>query len=87
MRKPAGTPSPIDGVVRTAEQEKELNEDMAQVFRGAQGKAVLDYLKSLTLNNVAGPGIEPNSLMHLEGQRFLVAVIDRRIQAGTEKKK
>jgi len=74
-------------VVRTAEQEKELNEDMAQVFRGAQGKAVLDYLKSLTLNNVAGPGIEPNSLMHLEGQRFLVAVIDRRIQAGTEKKK
>ena len=35
-------------------------------------KNVLDYLKSITTEAVAGPNIESNRLFHLEGMRFSI---------------
>jgi len=72
----------VDGYVRTPEEDKVLNKHFANVFKGEEGKKVLDYLKSITLEAVAGPNIDSNRLFHLEGMRFLVGIITTRINKG-----
>ena len=72
----------IDGYVRTDEEERNLNKIFAGVFKDNNGKKVLDYIKSITTEAVAGPNIESNKLFHLEGMRFLTAIIQTRIKKG-----
>jgi len=72
----------IDGYVRSAEAEQILNKHFANVFKGEEGKAVIDYLKSITTETVAGPNITSNGLFHIEGMRFLMGVITTRIKKG-----
>jgi|TARA_Y100000389_G_scaffold198755_1_gene235836 hypothetical protein len=72
----------IDGYVRTDEEERNLNKIFAGVFKDDNGKKVLDYIKSITTEAVAGPNIESNKLFHLEGMRFLTAIIQTRIKKG-----
>jgi hypothetical protein len=74
----------IDGYVRTEEQERNLNKVFAGVFKGDDGKLVLEYIKSITTEAVAGPNIESNQLFHLEGMRFLAGVIQTRIKKGEQ---
>jgi len=74
----------IDGYVRTNEEERNLNKTFAGVFKGEDGKKVLDYIKSITTEAVAGPNIESNQLFHLEGMRFLAGVIQTRIKKGEQ---
>jgi hypothetical protein len=74
-----------DGIVRTVEREREINSLFASFFRGRAAEKVLAYLRSITVNNVAGPNIADGELRHLEGQRFLYQVIEARIQMGKEK--
>ena len=62
----------IDGYIRTPEEDKVLNKHFANVFKGDEGKKVLDYLKSITTEAVAGPNIESNRLFHLEGMSFSI---------------
>ena len=69
----------IDGYSRLPEVEKELNQLVATVFKGNDGERLLAYLKSITTEAVAGPNIEANRLFHLEGMRFLVGIIQQRI--------
>ena len=69
----------IDGYTRKPEVEKKLNELMASVFKDENGKQILHYLKSITTEAVAGPNISQNELFHLEGRRYLVAIIQQRI--------
>jgi len=69
----------IDGYTRTPEVEKKLNQLTASVFKGDDGKQVLAYLKSITMEAVAGPNITQNELFHLEGKRYLVAILIQRI--------
>jgi hypothetical protein len=76
---------PPDGRKRSREDEQRLNEAFAITFAGERGEFVLNYLKHVTLNAVAGPGVDPNHLMHLEGQRFVVGLIDQRIRYGRDK--
>ncbi len=72
-----------DGVVRSPEAEQELNLLCARAFRGDDGKALMNYLKSITINAVMGDKIDnTNTLIHREGQRFIVGLIDRRIENG-----
>ena len=73
------TLSPIDGAVRSVEADTELNKLFAQLFNGPGGQQVLNYLASITINNINGPGLDPNGLIHLEGQRFLYGIIRQRI--------
>jgi hypothetical protein len=42
----------------------------------------LKYLRSITVNAIAGPEITANALFHLEGMRFVVAIIEQRIVRG-----
>jgi|TARA_R110000851_G_scaffold148301_1_gene288623 hypothetical protein len=72
----------IDGIVRTTEQEEELNKLFVSVFGGPGGDLVLNYLASVTINQISGPGLNVNSLIHLEGQRFLFGVIRQRLNEG-----
>ena len=72
-----------DGFPRAGEDEHRLNLMFAEVFKAGPGKEILDYLKSVTVNAVLGPGqVEPNALTHLEGQRYLVHLIDKRVEKG-----
>ena len=72
----------IDGYIRTPEEDQVLNKHFANVFKGDEGKKVLDYLQSITTDAVAGPNIESNRLFHLEGMRFLFGIIKTRIIKG-----
>lgn len=74
----------IDGYVRSEDQERNLNKIFAGVFKGDEGKKILEYLKSITTEAVAGPNIESNQLFHLEGMRFLTGVIQTRIKKGEQ---
>jgi|TARA_X000001388_G_scaffold52116_1_gene37824 hypothetical protein len=77
----------IDGYKRSSETEKLLNKLVASVFKGDDGKQVLGYLKSITTEAVAGPHMTTNELFHLEGRRFLVAILQNRINAHQQEKK
>jgi hypothetical protein len=75
-----------DGVRRLPKVEHNLNEAFSIVFRGAVGKTVLDYLKSVTTNRVLEPGLPENTYSYQEGARWLMGVISTRIKDGEDKK-
>jgi hypothetical protein len=70
-----------DGIPRIGDEQRRLNELMAVTFKGEAGKAALDYLRSISIERVCGPGASDAELRHLEGMRFLVGVISQRIAA------
>ena len=49
------------------------------VFKTPNGKEVLQYMRSITIDAVSGPNISDIELRHLEGQRYLVALLVKRI--------
>jgi|TARA_R110000824_G_scaffold133633_1_gene296440 hypothetical protein len=72
----------VDGYTRSVKEETELNKHFATLFKGNEGKKVLEYLKSITSEVIAGPNITSNHLFHIEGMRFLMGIIKTRIQIG-----
>lgn len=70
----------IDGHSRAFSDEKEISHNVTQVFKTPTGKEVLKYLRSITIEMVSGPNIRGDELMHLEGQRYIVGLIERRVQ-------
>jgi hypothetical protein len=76
--------SVFDGIIRTEEAETRLNSIFRGVFSGSGGAEVLAYLKSITINRVTGPDYSAEALRHLEGQRFIVGLIDARMRAAEQ---
>jgi hypothetical protein len=76
-----------DGIGRTPEQDRKINEAFAATFNAECAKVVLDYLKSITINRVCGPEGTDTFLRHLEGQRSIVALISTRVEQGIKQKK
>lgn len=76
---------PPDGSKRPNREERRLNEALALCFSGEAGATALAYLRAVTIESVGGPGISPDHLMHLEGQRFIVGLIEQRIRLGNDK--
>ena len=74
----------IDGIQRSDEAENRINEALALCFSGANGEFALKYLRSISIERVMGPNFDPNSLAHIEGQRFLVGIIEQRIKRAKE---
>jgi len=74
----------IDGIQRSDEAENKINEALALCFSGANGEFALKYLRSISIERVMGPNFDPNSLAHIEGQRFLVGIIEQRIKRAKE---
>ena len=71
-----------DGLERSETKELELNRLFNGVFSSEGAKECLAYLRSITVNYVGGPNITPNELMHREGSRYLVGIIEQRIEKG-----
>lgn len=75
-----------DGYVRTKEAEARLNILCASVFGTAAGIELMSYIKSITTERVAGPEVSDGRLRHLEGSRYLAAILSQRTALGhTEK--
>lgn len=73
-----------DGYIRTSEDDAKLNKIFASVFSSAAGEEVIKHLRSITIEQVGGPEITNDQLRHLEGMRYLVGIIQRRIKAGQD---
>ena len=82
--KPEGFYHSIDGFQRSKGAEIELNGDIAALFKTELGIKVLNYLKSITVDAVAGRDISNDQLRHLEGMRYLYFIIKKRIEAHKE---
>lgn len=75
-----------DGIERTAEEQKRLNEVCAIGISGARGRVFMDYLRSISIERASGPHISDQELRHLEGMRYLVAIISQRAAAHNREK-
>lgn len=69
----------IDGIQRNAEADTVISQNIAQVFSSPTGAEVLKYLRSITIEMVNGPNVTTDELRHIEGQRYLVGLIEQRI--------
>jgi|TARA_R110002020_G_scaffold280715_1_gene496509 hypothetical protein len=76
----------LDNIERSPESEQSLNESFSIAFSTATGLKVLEYLRGITIETVGGPSINKDHLMHLEGQRYVVGLIQRRINKGKSQK-
>lgn len=64
-------PSPPDAEVR-------LNAAVHECFATPSGIEVLKWLRRITIESVGGPDITNDQLRHIEGQRFIVGVLEQR---------
>ena len=76
----------LDGMERTADQEEALNAVARALFTSEAGKQFLIYLRSISIETVAGPEIDDKQLRHIEGQRYIVGLIQRRTNKGQSQK-
>jgi len=77
----------LDGFPRPKEEDKIISQNINSLFRTPTGKAVMSYLRSITIEAVSGANISDAELRHLEGQRYLVGLIERRYQQAEKAKK
>ena len=69
----------IDGIQRPQNKDQEISQNIASLFTTATGNAVLKYLRSITIEMVNGPNVTTEELRHMEGQRYIVGLIENRI--------
>jgi hypothetical protein len=69
----------IDGIQRPSDRDVEISHNIAQVFESPTGKAVLKYFRSITIEMVNGPNVSTEELRHIEGQRYIIGLIEQRI--------
>jgi hypothetical protein len=69
----------LDGYQRSKELDTQISQNVAEVFSSPSGKEVLRYLRSVTIEMVNGPNVSNEELRHLEGQRYIVGLIEQRI--------
>ena len=76
----------IDGIQRKSERDVEISQNVAQIFSTPTGLEVLKYLRSVTVEMVNGPNVSTEELRHIEGQRYLVGLIEQRIAHANRSK-
>ena len=69
----------VDGYQRDSSLDTQISQNIAQIFQSPTGKEVLKYLRSVTIEMVNGPNVTTEELRHIEGQRYLVGLIEQRI--------
>ena len=77
----------IDGYQRKSDIDSQISQNVAQIFESPTGKEVLRYLRSITIEMVNGPNVTTEELRHIEGQRYIVGLIEQRISHGHRSKK
>jgi len=63
-------------------ESKEIDQIFTSVFNQVNGKKVIEYLESITINSVCSPQATDSTLWHLEGQRYLLHIIKNKIKRG-----
>tara|TARA_R110002167_G_scaffold43800_2_gene132159 strand:+ start:350 stop:607 length:258 start_codon:yes stop_codon:yes gene_type:complete len=76
-----------DGIGRSEKLNDRIADAFDVTFRSEAGRLVLDYLESVTIKRTAGPEVTDQHLRHLEGQRFLVGMINQWHQLGINNRK
>jgi hypothetical protein len=69
----------IDGIQRVSDKDVRISKNVAQIFNSPTGLEVLKYLRSITIEMVHGPNVTTEELRHVEGQRYIVGLIEQRI--------
>jgi len=69
----------VDGYQRTQSADEQISQNMAQLFSSDTGKEVLRYLRTITIEIVHGANTTTEELRHIEGQRYIVGLIQTRI--------
>ena len=72
----------IDGYQRNSERDVEISQNIASIFESPTGKEVLKYLRSITIEMVHGPNVTTEELRHVEGQRYIVGLMERSRSPG-----
>ena len=73
----------IDGIQRSQKIDEQISLNVASMLATPTGKAVIEYLKSITTDIANGPNISNDELRHLEGQRFVVGLLSSRANHGS----
>ena len=81
MNKPTNISS-LDGFPRGISDEQNISLTFASLFSSPAGAEILKYLRSVTIEAVHGSAVTNDTLRHAEGQRYIVGLIERRIQHG-----
>ena len=84
MKEPAKIQIGVDGFQRNRTEDQRLSKVIAATFKTDSGKATLSYLRSITIEAVHGGKVQTNELIHMEGQRYLVGLIERRINQASK---
>ncbi len=69
----------LDGIQRSSDKDVQISQNISQIFESPTGKEVLRYLRSVTIEMVNGPNVTTEELRHIEGQRYIVGLIEQRI--------
>jgi hypothetical protein len=69
----------LDGIQRSSERDVQISQNISQIFESPTGKEVIRYLRSITIEMVNGPNVTTEELRHIEGQRYIVGLIEQRI--------
>lgn len=77
----------IDGIQRSTDEDLKVSLNVAQIFNTPTGKEVLKYLRTITIEMVNGPNVSTEELRHVEGQRYIVGLIEQRIAHAHRSKK
>ncbi len=62
--------------------KKDIEKNYARCFQTAAGRAVIEHLRSITVERFVGPDVSDAVLRTLEGQRALVHQIENLIKRG-----
>ena len=74
--------SSLDGYPREQSADELISLNFASFFSSPNGAEVLKYLRSITIEAVHGSAVTDEVLRHAEGSRYIVGLIERRIQHG-----
>tara|TARA_Y100000401_G_scaffold25908_1_gene18209 strand:- start:5467 stop:5730 length:264 start_codon:yes stop_codon:yes gene_type:complete len=76
----------LDGYQRKEKDDETISINIASLFSTELGKDVLKYLRSITIEAVNGAAVTDTELRHVEGQRYIVGLIETRIRHGQKVK-
>lgn len=77
----------VDGYQRTQEADEQISKNFAHLFTTETGKEVLRYLRTITIEIVHGANVTTEELRHIEGQRYVVGLIETRINHAHRKQR
>lgn len=69
----------VDGHQRPKDVDDKISLNVASLFSTDLGKEVRKYLRSITIDSVHGAAVSDAELRHMEGQRYIVGLIEARI--------